>query len=92
MFNVSIRGAGIASLAALGLLTAGCDSKAQKEIKEQAKAIDKSYDAQADLMEARAASAPNEAVVDARADVVRAQGEQIKDHLDNLADGMETKP
>ena len=71
----------IGALAALGLATAGCDSAGTKEVKREAKAIDKSYDAQADLVEATAKGTPDENAAEAKADALRNQGDAIKDHL-----------
>jgi hypothetical protein len=70
-----------AVLVALGLATAACDSAGTKEVKREAKAIDKSYDAQADLVEATAKNTPDENAADAKADALRNQGDAIKDHL-----------
>ena len=77
------------SAAALCLLTAGCDSEGTKEAKKQADAIDKSYEAQADLMEARAKNAPNEEAVDQQAEALRDKGEAIKDHLKKDAEDLD---
>lgn len=77
------------SAAALCLLAAGCDSEGTKEAKKQADAIDKSYEAQADLMEARAKNAPNEQAVHNQAEAVRNEGEAIKDHLKKDAEDLD---
>jgi hypothetical protein len=68
-------------LFAAGLALAGCDSQAQKEVKEQAKAIDKSYEAEADIKEAVAAGTPNAAAAHNQAEALRNEGEKTKDHL-----------
>jgi hypothetical protein len=68
-------------LLAAGLALAGCDSQAQKEVKEQAKAIDKSYKAEADIKEAIAAGTPNAAAAHNEAEALRNEGEKTKDHL-----------
>jgi hypothetical protein len=64
-----------------GLLLSGCDSQAQKEVKQQAKAIDQSYEAEADLKEAVAAGSPNAAAAHNQAEALRNEGEKTKDHL-----------
>lgn len=83
-----------AAILAAGLALSGCDTKAQKEVDEQAKAIDKSYEAEADLKEAVAAGAPN--AVQARAhneaEALRNQGEQTKDHLQDIAKELDDVP
>ena len=70
-----------------GLAVSGCQSKAQKEVGTQAEAIDKSYEAEADIKEAVAAGAPNAVQAQARneAEALRNQGEAIKDHLKDEA-------
>jgi hypothetical protein len=89
MMKRMIQTATIASMAALGLSLSACgDSKAENEIEKQAKAIDRSAEADADLMEAQAEGAPNENAVDAQADALRNEGEATKDHLLNLADEL----
>lgn len=62
---------------------AGCDSVGTRETKQNAKAIDESYEAQADLVETVARNAPPEAAEEAKmtADALRNKGEAIKDHL-----------
>jgi hypothetical protein len=64
-------------------VTAGCDSVGTTEAKRDAKAIDKSYEAQADLVEAVARNAPHNAAEEAKATAaaLRNKGEAIKDHL-----------
>jgi len=79
-------------LFAAGLALAGCDSQAQKEVKEQAKAIDKSYEAEADIKEAVAAGTPTEAAVHNQAEALRNQGEQTKDHLIDEAKELSKVP
>lgn len=67
----------------LCVVTAGCDSVGTKEVKRDAKAIDKSYDAQANLIEVSQKNAPREARQQAKeqADALRNEGEAVKDHL-----------
>ncbi len=67
----------------LCVVTASCDSVGTKEAKRDAKAVDKSYEAQADLVETVARNAPPEAAEEAKmtADALRNKGEAIKDHL-----------
>jgi predicted component of type VI protein secretion system len=70
-------------LVAAGIALAGCQSQAQKEVDQQAKAIDKSYEAEADLKEAVAAGAPKavRVAVHDKAEDLRNEGEATKDHL-----------
>lgn len=77
-----------------GLALSGCDTRAQKEVDQQAKAIDKSYEAQADLTEAVAAGAPNavQAQAENKADALRAEGEKTKDHLQAMAKELDDVP
>jgi gas vesicle protein len=74
---------GSAVLASMCLMVAACDTKGTKEVKDTAKAIDESYEAQADLVEAANKNAPDNAAnaAEAKADALRNQGEAIKDHL-----------
>jgi gas vesicle protein len=80
---------GSAVLGSLCLMIAACDTKGTKEVKDTAKAIDKSYEAQADLVEASNKNAPDNAAADAKADALRNQGEAIKDKL--IKDAKETQ-
>lgn len=72
-----------ALILSLCVVTAGCDSVGTKEVKRDAKAIDKSYEAQADLIEASQKNAPRDArqQAKAQANALRDEGEAIKDHL-----------
>jgi len=74
-----------ASALALSLcvVMAGCDSVGTTEAKRDAKAVEKSYEAQADLVETVARNAPRDAAQEAKetADALRDKGEAIKDHL-----------
>lgn len=63
------------------LMAGACDSQGTKEVKQEAKAIDKSYQAQADLVEAVNKNGPNANAAEARADALRNQGAEIKDRL-----------
>jgi gas vesicle protein len=76
-----LQGTLIASLAASCLAIAGCDSKGTTEVKQEAKAIDASYKAQVDLVEATAKNGPDNAAAEEKADALRNQGDAIKDHL-----------
>ena len=60
---------------------AACDSKGTQEVKDTAKALDESYEAQADLVDAAGTNAPDNAAVEAKADALRNEGEAIKDNL-----------
>lgn len=77
--------AGAASLAA-------CDSAAENEVEDQAEAIDESYEADADLVEALDEGGPDGAASEMEADEMRAEGEEIKDDLENAADEMDDTP
>ena len=79
----------VASLAAICLTTAACESEATKEAKNQAKAIDESYEAEADLKESLAAGGPDENAVHEEAEALRNKGERIKDHLVNELDEVD---
>ncbi len=83
---------GIASLApatlTIGLALSGCQSQAQKEVHQQAKAVDESYKAQADITQALAAGSPNAAEAKNQADNLRELGDRTKKHLDREADHL----
>lgn len=72
----------------LCVATAGCDSLGTKEAKRDAKAVDESYNAQADLVEATTRDAPRNVAEQgkAEAEALRKKGEEIKDHLIKEAD------
>ena len=80
------------AVAATGFALAGCDSKAENEVEEQATAIDEAYEADADLEEAMTEGGPDEAAGEARADALREKGEDIKDHLEDEADELDAAP
>jgi uncharacterized lipoprotein NlpE involved in copper resistance len=82
----------IAATAAFGFALAGCDSKAENEVEEQAEAIDEAYEADADLEESLTQGGPDEKAGEAAADAMREQGEDIKDHLEDEADQMDSTP
>lgn len=71
---------------------AGCDSQAENQVEQQAEAIDESYEAEAKVEEALTDDTPEEAAGDAKADALRKQGEEIKDHLEDEADEMDAAP
>jgi len=73
------------AIAALGLTLAACDSQAEKEIDQQAEAIDESYEAQADVVEAMGKGSPDEEAAKQQADQLRKQGEQTEEHLKDMA-------
>jgi hypothetical protein len=81
-----------AAVAASGLALAGCDSKAENEVEEQATAIDEAYEADADLEEALTEGGPDEAAGEARADALREKGEETKDRLEDEADELDAAP
>lgn len=83
------RSAAVITAALLGLTLAACqnDTPAQKEIEQQAEAIDESYEAEAEVVESLAEGAPKaeQKAAEAQADQLRATGEQIKDDLKDEA-------
>jgi len=81
------------AVCALGLMAAGCgDTEAQKEVDKQAEAIDKSYEAQADVVEALGTNAPDEKAAKEQAEALRDKGEAIKDDLKDQADELDEVP
>ncbi|GEM_PF-6590633 len=74
--------------AGMVLALSACQSEAEREVKDQADAIAESYDAEADLDEALAQGAPDEAAQEKQADELRAQGEAERKHLDNMAEEL----
>ena len=81
-----------AAAGAAGLALAGCDSQAENEVEEQATAIDEAYEADADLEEAMTEGGPDEKAGEAKADALRAEGEETKDKLEDEADEMDAAP
>ena len=79
-------------LAASALSLAACDSAAENQTEEVAEAIDESYEAEADMVEAIEDGGPREDAAEAQADAIRAEGEQIKDDLENAADELDASP
>ena len=82
----------LAAVAAGGFALAGCDSKAENEVEEQAEAIDEAYEADANLEEALTEGGPDEEVGEDTADALREQGEETKDRLEDEADEMDSTP
>ena len=80
------------AVAATGFALAGCDSKAENEVEEQATAIDEAYEADANLEEAVTEGGPEEKAGERTADALREKGEDIKDHLEDEADEMDAAP
>jgi len=78
--------------AATAFALAGCDSKAENEVEEQATAIDEAYEADADLEEAMTRGGPDEQAGKDAADALRDKGEEVKDHLEDEADTMDAAP
>ena len=81
-----------AAVAATGFALAGCDSKAENEVEEQATAIDEAYEADANLEEAMTEDGPEEKAGEEKADALREKGEAIKDKLEDEADEMDAAP
>lgn len=75
----------LGAVATLGLGLAGCDSKAEKEVNRQAEAIDESYEAQADVVEAMGKGSPDEEAAKKQAEELRKQGDQTEKHLKEMA-------
>jgi hypothetical protein len=84
--NRLLTSALVVSLAAICFTTAACESEATEEAKRQAKAVDESYEAEADLKESLAQGGPDENAVHEEAEALRNKGESIKDHLVNELD------
>jgi len=86
------RAAPLLPLAALVAL-AGCgdSTEAQQEIEAQAEAIEESYDAEAEVVEALAEGAPEpeQDAAEARAKDLRQQGDSEREHLNNMADELD---
>jgi len=74
------------------LALAACDSAAENEVEQTAEAIDESYEAEADINRALAEGTPQEEAVDEGADRLEAEGEAIKDDLEDQADDLDTAP
>ena len=90
--NKLARSAALSALAAGALALAACDSQAENEVEQTAEALDESYEAEADLVEAMEAGGPNEEAAETRADALREEGEELKDDLENSADEMDRTP
>jgi len=82
----------VAAVAASGFALAGCDSKAENQVEEQAEAIDEAYEADANLEGAMTEGGPDEQVGEDAADALREQGEETKDRLEDEADEMDSTP
>jgi hypothetical protein len=87
-----MRKLAILAAAVSGLGLAACDSAEENEVEQIAEAIDESYEAEADMVEAMEAGGPSEAAAEAEADALRAEGEEIKDDLENAADELDETP
>ena len=77
---------------ASGLALAGCDSAAENQTEDIAEALDESYEAEADMLEASEAGGPNEELAEDQADAIREEGEELKDNLEDEADEMDATP
>lgn len=80
------------ALGALALAACNSQTEAQEEVAEKAEAIEASYDAEADLIEAQAENAPDEAQAEEKADALRAKGDAESDHLKEMADELDEAP
>ena len=74
------------------LALAACDSAAENQVEQTAEAIDESYEAEADINRALADGTPQEDAVEEGADRLEAQGEAIKDDLEDQADDLDSSP
>ena len=81
-----------AATAAAGLALAACDSEAENQVEQTARAIDEADEAQADLVEALEEGGPNEEAAEIQADAIRERGEETKDRLEDAADEMDETP
>jgi len=80
---------GIAASVSLALGVTACNkTPAEKQVDAQAEALDKAYEADADMTKAYAKGTSEEAQADKQADSLEAKGEAIKDQLKNEADEM----
>jgi hypothetical protein len=83
-----------ASAGILVLSASACsdNTEAQDQIRDQAEAIDQSYEAEADLEEALADGGPNEEAVGEYADALREKGERTEDQLKESAEELDDVP
>jgi len=83
-----MKGAMIASVAALGLSLAACDSKKEEAAEATADAVEATTDATADAMDSQAAGMSGEAkdMMNDKADAVRASGNTEADAIRDKAD------
>jgi gas vesicle protein len=88
----SLRALGIAGALAGATALTACDSAAENQVEDQAEAIDESYEAEAELTEALDQGGPDSEASQAQADQLDAQGEEIKDDLEDAADEMDDTP
>ena len=81
---------GIASSIALALGVAAChkETTAEKQVKAQADAIDKGYEADAKMVEANAKGTASEKTAEKQADALRDKGDAVEDHLKKEADEL----
>ena len=75
-----------------GLALAGCDSAAENQTEDIAEALDESYEAEADMVEAIEEGGPAEEAAEEEADAIREEGEELKDNLEDAADDMDSTP
>ena len=75
---------GAASVAALGLALAACESPAENEMEEQAEIIDDQSEMRADELE--------DAGLEQPAEIVEERGEEVADMLEDRADQMDEAP
>lgn len=80
----------LASVAAMGLSVAACDSKKENAEEAQAQDVREASDAAADAMESTAAA--SEDAVQAKADAVREKGDAKADAMENAADKNDKAP
>ncbi len=80
----------IASVAALGLGVAACDSAAENAAEDQAAATEEVIDAQADAMEAAAQGTATEEAVENQADAMRESADRAADAAEDRADMLDS--
>jgi len=94
MKHVVLKGTMIATVAAMGLGLAACDSKKENAAEDQAQAVRESGDAAADSIEAtgEAMGGAAEHSLEAKADAVRDAADKKADRMEDNADKMDKAP
>ena len=89
-----IKGAVLASVAAMGFGLAACDSKSENAAEDQAAIVRESGDAQGDALDAAAdaTSGPVEGALENKADAVRSAADDKADRMEDQADKKDLAP